>query len=454
MSFNKNGLVDFETLDEVAPYYYMKTKMLDDGSVWGRIHWLDVSTDTTCFSNASEVAECLNQANRFSLMGKIDYFRAAGMLPNGYTKLDYIQSTGTQYIDTGYHWEHEKTKIEANVLVTSNSAAQSLWGSEEYTTSSGNTRNFAHIFYGTNGSYSVYLGSGSQGTVALTLNKRAKVSINTTADKLLTVKVNNTAILNNKTYSGSVLTKHTAYTSSTASTTVGNIFIFSNHNSNRGSNNGPTQNVGGMRLYSFKMWDNDVMVRNFIPCKNASGTVGLWDTITQTFFTTPTGAFTAGTELKGLSIPQSGNFEFMLTYPKNSDIMYNRWTQTVSPHTAHSTSTTGTGYTAIKTDYASYTGPLRFTTTSSNYNNNAMYTANAKQSWWAPIGQYVIYNGGIPAADGSIQKETELWVRLDKLHPSTIKLITSKDFYIIEEESKNARIVEEKELHSTIFIES
>ena len=38
MSFNKNGLVDFETLDEVAPYYYMKTKMLDDGSVWGRVH--------------------------------------------------------------------------------------------------------------------------------------------------------------------------------------------------------------------------------------------------------------------------------------------------------------------------------------------------------------------------------------------------------------------------------
>ena len=56
MSFNKNGIVDFETLDEMAPYYYMKTKMLNDGSVWGRINWLDVTTTKSFFASDTEVA--------------------------------------------------------------------------------------------------------------------------------------------------------------------------------------------------------------------------------------------------------------------------------------------------------------------------------------------------------------------------------------------------------------
>ena len=35
-------------------------------------------------------------------------------------------------------------------------------------------------------------------------------------------------------------------------------------------------------------------------------------------------------------------------------------------------------------------------------------------NWYSPIGQYVIWNGGIPAADDSAQLETELWVRTDR----------------------------------------
>ena len=35
-------------------------------------------------------------------------------------------------------------------------------------------------------------------------------------------------------------------------------------------------------------------------------------------------------------------------------------------------------------------------------------------NWYAPIGQYNIWSGGIPAADGSAQTKTELWVRIDR----------------------------------------
>lgn len=66
------------------------------------------------------------------------------------------------------------------------------------------------------------------------------------------------------------------------------------------------------------------MVRNFIPCKNENGVVGLWDTITKTFFTTPVDSFVEGKVLKNLTVPQGGEYEFLLTYPKKSATMYNR----------------------------------------------------------------------------------------------------------------------------------
>lgn len=444
MSFNKNGIVDFETLDEMAPYYYMKTKILDDGSVWGRINWLDISSNTTCFANEAEVNECLNQSNRFSLMGKVDYFRAANVLPNDYKKLDYIQSNGTQWIDTGYYWKHENVKIEMNALITSNSASQSLFGNEEPRSGG---RYFAIVPHGSNGNFAFYTGeTGSVGSASVTVNKRFRMECTTTTAKLLTVKIDNITKFT-ATYPGTIMTY--ANTTST-SANKGKVYIFTNHNSSNSTHT--SQRIGGMRLYSFKMWDNDVMVRNFIPCKNASGTVGLWDTITQTFFTTPTGAFTAGTELNDLSIPQSGNFEFMLTYPKKSDIMYNRWRQTISPNADHVTSTTGTGYETIHTDFTNYAGPI--TRVVSGYTTSTKYVCNLTTNWWAPIGQYIVHQGGIPAADGVIQKETELWVRLDNLHPETMKLITSSDFYISGEDSDIARIVEEIELHSAHFIEN
>jgi hypothetical protein len=447
MSFCKNGIVDFNTIDEVAPYNYMKTKIMPDGSSWARIHWLDVSSTKEFFANDIEVDYCVNKLNRFSLMGKVDFFRELGSLPEGYKKLTYIASSGTQYIDTGYYWTHEKTRIFFKGIPTGAGTSQTLFGSEEYTASSGNARNFAHILHGGNGSYGLYLGSSSNGNISIPLNQLASVDINTSENKNVNVKVNNTVVMD-KTYSGSVMNKQSAYLSSSASTTVGHIFIFSNHNSNRGSSNGPTQNVAAMRLYEFKMWDNDKLVRNFIPCKNASGTVGLWDTVTNSFFTTPTGSFIAGTELADLSVSNGGSFEFMLTYPRLSN-GYNRWRQINSPNDNWSAS--GTGLVNIHTDFTTYKHGLKRTNSATA---SAVYTCSNSDNWWAPIGQKTAYSSGIPAADGSTQFETELWVRIDCLHPDTIKLITSPEFYSSTAAIEPARIVEEKEIQATRIIES
>jgi hypothetical protein len=220
------------------------------------------------------------------------YVEESPMLPSGYQEVLYLQSSGTQYIDTGYYWQNENIEIKADVTVTSNSSSQSLFGNEEYTSSS-NTRNFAGIPYGSNGTYSIYLGNGSQGSVSTTVGKRFKMDIRTTTDKNIKVFVNEVSKLD-KTYSGSVLTKATAYLTSDTSTNVGHMFLFSNHNSNRGATNAGTQMVGGMRVYSFKMYDNNIMVRNLVPCVSGSA-AGMYDTVNGVFYQNAgSGTFTYG----------------------------------------------------------------------------------------------------------------------------------------------------------------
>jgi hypothetical protein len=111
----------------------------------------------------------------------------------------------------------------------------------------------------------------------------------------------------------------------------------------------------------------------------------------------------------------AGVYEFMLTYPKLSATAYNRWQQTNSPNVA---ANAGTGHVKITTAWTMYSAPI----TKSASGGSATYSMNDTSNWWAPIGQKTLFSStGIPAADGSTQLETELWVRIDNL-PSITKL--------------------------------
>lgn len=57
--------------------YKMQIKSLDDGSLWARIHWLDVSSTKEWFTSNDEVSECTNKANRFSMMKLVDIFKSS-----------------------------------------------------------------------------------------------------------------------------------------------------------------------------------------------------------------------------------------------------------------------------------------------------------------------------------------------------------------------------------------
>lgn len=386
-----------EDFSEIGYIGGMKVKTLSDKSAWARIHWLDVTTLNEYYASNDEVAFC-NKPNRFSRMGLVDHFRGHN-LPKDYTQLEYIESNGTQYINTGYYWTSEAVKIEMDAIITNNSSSQSLFGNEEKY--SGGDRYFCIIPHGSNGTFNIYTGtSGGLGNVALGLNTRVLMECETTAAKNLTVKVNGESKLS-KTYAGTVMSY--ANTSATDAS-KGLIYIFSNHNSASGA--APIQNVGGMKLYSFKMWDNGNLVRDFVPCKNKSGQIGLYDRANEVFYLSPNGtAFIAGPAAADNNSSE-GIFEFMLTHPKISATGYNRWTQTSSPNDS-----TVTGFHSLHCSWDKAHGGIR------KHGGSCIYDCDTGSSWYAPIGQTAQWTTGkyIPAADESSTTETELWVRIDTL---------------------------------------
>ena len=193
--------------------------------------------------------------------------QATAILPTGYTQLDYIESTGTQYINTGITPD---TTLEFDTTFnTSNNLSMS---------------NYGCIFGSRVGSgnkdiqLTTYSEFGYSGTIRWgnTYGGNAYLSNNT--------KIN-VKLKNNKYY---VDNEEKQSITIDASNTY-NIFIFAL------DAGGTVSQYGKLKLYTFKLWKNGSLVRNFVPCKNASDEVGLYDLASETFFANAgTGTFTAG----------------------------------------------------------------------------------------------------------------------------------------------------------------
>ena len=125
---------------ETAATNNMKLKFLDDGSVWARIHWLNVIKDTTYFANANEVANCM-AANRFSKIEIIDRLATSNVtLTNLAPEIE-----GTTNFTSSSYASSSNSRLYGNssFQITANSAA------EETTVSSSITMPFykGHIYY-------------------------------------------------------------------------------------------------------------------------------------------------------------------------------------------------------------------------------------------------------------------------------------------------------------------
>ena len=167
-------------------------------------------------------------------------------LPEGYTKLAYIQSSGTQYIDSG---------------LTMNKS-----DSYEYML----TGYFSNNAYGGANGYMQF-----QSGIAIGAKSTIKV------------------VYDGKTYDEKVYVNGTLNSSNNWSNYNGvnvKIGIFKLGDPNNGWFSGEAQ-IG--KLYSLRIKNADTTVRDFIPCINPNGVVGLYDLVSKQFYgNAGTGTFT------------------------------------------------------------------------------------------------------------------------------------------------------------------
>lgn len=171
-----------------------------------------------------------------------------GGLPAGYTRLDYIQADGAQYIDTGLvvnKSDYVRMILTADLVSSDN-------------------------FAGANG-YMQY---------------KASVGNNTKCEITVEYKSNIETI-----YVDGSQHSTTDWTSTYSGTDV-KLGIFKMGNSGNSWWSGDAQSG---KLYICEIYDDGTLVRDFVPCVNAGGVYGLYDLVNREFYANAgSGSFTGG----------------------------------------------------------------------------------------------------------------------------------------------------------------
>lgn len=183
------------------------------------------------------------------------------------TELEYIESTGTQYVDTLFK-PNNNTRVVMDVeLPVQGSYPKGLFGVRDAT--SGNKNSFLMWVY--NQSFNTGFATVGK-AISLTTSGRFTVDKNKTAN-----------IINGTTYS--------ADTASTFQSSY-SLLLLALMNSN-----GVDSRMVSGKLYSCQIYDNGTLVRDYIPAKTIEGEVGLYDRVFKEFYRNAgTGAFIAGPE--------------------------------------------------------------------------------------------------------------------------------------------------------------
>ena len=186
-------------------------------------------------------------------------------LPRGYTELEYLESTGTQYIDTGYiPTINTNIKTRASVKYNSSNTPVALFGY----LSGNNPYNRYAVQYQKN---IIYCSKGKTETSNGTIDYTKMCNIETQGDKY---------IYDGVTISVSPLDFSAANTLSII------LFARKTTNVNRHSK---------AKMSYFKIYENDKLVMDLIPCLNSNNIPCMYDIVSRkTFYNKGTGEFIAG----------------------------------------------------------------------------------------------------------------------------------------------------------------
>lgn len=190
-------------------------------------------------------------------------------LPEGYAEVQYIQSTGTQYVDTGF-----KPKQDSRVLIklsTSETGSHTVFGADIDWVDNGFALGVGFTHYGKETGTISGLNNGSPHEVDFNKN-----IISMDGSTVLTMGASTFSVPHN-------------------------LALFANNRA------GGIQEKTTMALYYCRIYDGNTIIRDYIPCKNAGGAVGLYDLIGQKFYgNAGTGSFTAGPVVEQPKDPNEG----------------------------------------------------------------------------------------------------------------------------------------------------
>ena len=229
----------------------------------GAYNYTDLNRVTACMDYLNERLTALGYVTGYQRV--VVPHKGGGGLPEGYAKLEYIESTGMQYIDTGFK-PNQDTRVVCSTQFAKQNAAAWLFGARNgnYDSSFGflTYQNNYRSDYDTN-SVQTIIGS-YEGFFFVDKDKNV-TSIND--------EIESTA---------SATTFQCSY----------NLYLFANNNG------GAVAGQSDAKISSCQIYDNGTLIRDYVPCTNSDGTAGLYDIENGQFYgNAGAGSFIAGPEV-------------------------------------------------------------------------------------------------------------------------------------------------------------
>lgn len=202
-------------------------------------------------------------------------------LPSAYQEVEYLQSSGTQYINTQFIPKHS-TRVLMRAVVTDLSTHNALFGARSTTGLDG--LSFTLLVLSDNTVRSDYYGTEVNVTTASVLRE---LSID---------KNKNVCTVNGATGTNAASTSTSEYP----------LFLFAVNTA------GTAMYPASAKISSCCIYDNGILVRDFVPCYRKSDNVaGLYDTAQGAFYTNSgTGTFAIGPEISEPVVVTGGFMPF------------------------------------------------------------------------------------------------------------------------------------------------
>lgn len=217
-------------------------------------------------------------------------------LPLGYTLLDYIESSGTQYIDTGITPTSNEFKVQTKIVpLTFEQSANMILGTTTTTSVDIFIWNKTTLYFGGNNSCTYNAGSS-------------------TVDKEVVINGDFSANTPRRHLYGTI--DGVSYNTETDTNPINPASVNAELSIFRHS---VDTYRGAMKMYYLRLYENGSLIANFVPCKDSNDVIGMYDLVSGQFFTNSgTGTFTAGNPVSDpVEIYTDGTVETIGVYGEN-----------------------------------------------------------------------------------------------------------------------------------------